>query len=284
MKKQVTVKEAIDRGQKTISYPTYGIMIVGIMFSIFLFTTDFSILFSILFLLSSIIIFPWIYWSFAIVHWRIWAFSNVEDVYELKRKAIEVKLIFPDHYPFNKTEIRTSQQKKNLEKIEPKLDAPEIDYFIYASGKLPKEMKIYNSKRNIIMSYTFYVFLLSIGILLFFHDNAAIEKKVTAIGIIGVAIFLMLSKKSVNLKTPQLIINQKGIQTINTHFIPWENIKSIQPIPENESWTSNYFLEIKIKDSDQFGDLLSLEHLEFSPDELEKIIKIYQKRNLQNKL
>lgn len=279
MKKQVTVKEAINRGQKIISYPTYGIMIIGIFFSIYLFNLNIHKSIPIIFLLLSILVFPWLYWSFTIVHWRIWAFSNVENGHELKLKAIEAKLILPDGDSFNKTEIRTAKQHKILQKIEPKLEPPEISYYTYPDGKLPEELEIFNSKRNLILSYTFYLVVMLFGFFLIFSENSTIEKKGIGILVLSLIIFAIIKRKPINFTSPQIIINYNGIQTINTNFINWEDIQYIVVISENENWYSAPLLEIKMKNQNEFGDLVNVEHLEFTSDELQKIITIYQQRN-----
>ncbi|MFK7774629.1 MAG: hypothetical protein AB8F94_20990, partial [Saprospiraceae bacterium] len=118
MEKQVTVKEAIRRGQRLINFPSLSIMTIGFVFSILLFNEDIHKAIPIISLLSTIIILPWLYWSFAIVQWRIWAFSNVRNVHELKRQAIEGKLIWPDDSIFNTTEIRNSRQQTTLAQLE----------------------------------------------------------------------------------------------------------------------------------------------------------------------
>jgi hypothetical protein len=32
----------------------------------------------------------WYYWSYAVVNWKIWAFENVRNVHELKRKPLKI--------------------------------------------------------------------------------------------------------------------------------------------------------------------------------------------------
>jgi hypothetical protein len=65
----------------------------------------------------------WVWWSFKIVKWKYWAFSQVqiEDGYELYEKAIEVGLIWPTGSVFNKTEIWTARDKQKWTKIEPEI-------------------------------------------------------------------------------------------------------------------------------------------------------------------
>lgn len=284
MEKQVTVKEAIKRGQRMVNFPALGILIIGTVISGFLLTTDIHIGIPILVFILSFFILPWLYWSFTIVHWRIWAFSNVKNVHELKSRAISAKLIWPDESSFNQTEIRTAYQNKLLQELEPKLIAPEISYYTYSGGELPEELKVFNSKRNLIFPYFSYLVFTGFSLFLIFSENSTNEKKGTGILILSMVIYSIIKRKSIDFTTPQLIINKEGIQTINTNFIIWEDIQAIDIFPEDEKWNANHLLKIKMKNEKEFGDLIRLEHLEFIHHELDEIIKIYQQRNRERNL
>ena len=55
----------------------------------------------------------WIWWSFKIVKWKYWAFSqlNKEESYVLYEKAIKIGLLWPKGNIFNKTEIWSKKDK-----------------------------------------------------------------------------------------------------------------------------------------------------------------------------
>jgi hypothetical protein len=61
----------------------------------------------------------WLVWSLAIPKWRIWAFENIDEKFhnQLKNEAIKAKLIWPDGHMFEKTEIRTQEQKIKIKAI-----------------------------------------------------------------------------------------------------------------------------------------------------------------------
>ncbi len=62
----------------------------------------------------------WVWWSYKIVKWKCWAFSqlNLEDSCDLYIKAIEIGLIWPTGSIFNKTEIWTKKDKYNWSQID----------------------------------------------------------------------------------------------------------------------------------------------------------------------
>lgn len=65
----------------------------------------------------------WIWWSYKIVKWKNWAFSQIgiEDSFELYEKAIGVGLIWPTGSIFNKTEIWTEKEKEKWSKLNPEI-------------------------------------------------------------------------------------------------------------------------------------------------------------------
>lgn len=67
----------------------------------------------------------WIWWSYKIVKWKIWAFLQVEPVnsYKLYENAIGVGLIWPTGSIFNKTEIWSEKDKENWKKLKPEVQA-----------------------------------------------------------------------------------------------------------------------------------------------------------------
>ena len=61
----------------------------------------------------------WLVWSLLIPKWRIWAFEKIDERFHsiLKNEAVQAKLIWPDGHIFEKTEIRTDEQKTKIKAI-----------------------------------------------------------------------------------------------------------------------------------------------------------------------
>jgi hypothetical protein len=53
----------------------------------------------------------WLWWSIVLPRWRLWAYERVDDVAELKRKAVANRLTWPDGSFFARTEIKTPAQR-----------------------------------------------------------------------------------------------------------------------------------------------------------------------------
>jgi uncharacterized coiled-coil protein SlyX len=83
-----------------------------------------------------------------ITKWRVWAFENVRNVHELKKRAIQEKLISADSSIFEKTEIRTAKDKERLRLLAHKF---EQDDLFQDDLTIANETTIYYSKgKNLI--------------------------------------------------------------------------------------------------------------------------------------
>ncbi len=95
---RVSIKAAIWRGQLTVNLPVIliifaGLVIVGLPLG-------------------------WLYWSYAVPKWKLWAYARVDDVPALKRAAVRAGLIWPDNHLFEKTEICSKAMRQEILKLE----------------------------------------------------------------------------------------------------------------------------------------------------------------------
>lgn len=63
----------------------------------------------------------WLWWSYKIVKWKCWAFTNIEEnkFIDLYNKAVRIGLIWPTGHIFNKTEIWTKQDFEMWSQVKP---------------------------------------------------------------------------------------------------------------------------------------------------------------------
>lgn len=112
MNKGVTVDEAISKGHRMVNYPVFIIIIGVIGLTIYLvlqkiiptwcFPVGFILAFG----------FAWLMWSIMITKWRLWAFDNVRNVHELKKRAIQEKLIWADNSILKRRKFEVLKTKK----------------------------------------------------------------------------------------------------------------------------------------------------------------------------
>jgi hypothetical protein len=135
-----------------VSYPVMGIMFGIILLALYLGSLNVFPAWTIAFPIVGCVLLPWLYWSFMITKWRIWAFENVRNVHELKKKAIEGKLIWKDGSFWGKTEIKMPADRDKLKMLETKFNQADIytDDFtvpvetivIYAKNKIYVELGV----------------------------------------------------------------------------------------------------------------------------------------------
>jgi len=276
--KEVTVNKAIKKGHRIVNYPLYGWMIIGFGLTLYLMTYLKNVwTFPIGFILTFIMMCLW--WSITITKWRIWAFTNCRNVHELKRKAINQKLIWPDGSWFEKTEIRTNRQKIELEKIALKFRFDDIPEKLKDDKTIPFETKIYHSK-----AIKIYYIILIVGLGVFgFYGVINNDWYGYFVIIISIVIYYEMVSKYSN-KEAQIIINEEGIKTIETEFITWDSVKNISVELQGYGKHAKWYLDIdfKVKDNQgNWGDRIDISDFDTSVRKIEWIIKIYQQRNRQ---
>jgi hypothetical protein len=114
MKKEITVDQAITRGHVMVNVPAMLFLFgcpVGAIYAVNQgLIPGWSI--GVVFLVG--VILACLVWGFMVTRWRIWAFTQVRNVHELKKRAIQEKLIWPEGSVFEKTEIRTQEDTRTL--------------------------------------------------------------------------------------------------------------------------------------------------------------------------
>lgn len=264
----VTVREAIKRGNRIVNFPVLIIMAGVALFSFFLGSQfKFPAWTSAIAVLACVIL-PWIYWSFMITKWRIWAFENVRNVHELKKKAIEEKLIWPDGSFWEKTEIRTKADRDKIAVLEIKFEQPDV---FADDNNLPGETVVRYSK---VQSYG----LLCLGLVFVVAGLYLIAQNTYLVGGLGIlcACYMCFTGyKNGSNNTPQIIINDKGIETYRTPFQPWPAIKNEDIITEGSGKSKTFYFVYQYPDGDE---KLPIAEYDIGRRELENLLHVYRIR------
>jgi hypothetical protein len=233
--RMVTVEKAIRRGQLMVNVPVLFIMpgVIGILLFVVL-----KELAPVYFAALGIILAPlagWIYWSFAITRWRIWAFSKVDDVHELKREAVAGKLIWPDGSFFEKTEIRTKTQDALIKALEKRFNEPGKPKVFVDDPAVPPVTKVYYSKSGLSVTMAALVFGLSLGIFALVKTDA---------WIIGLPLVLLCGYGAIDTfkqlvaVDPLIILDENGLQVEDVKY-PWIDINDFAA----EAYSSQIVIE-----------------------------------------
>jgi hypothetical protein len=227
MFESITVDQAIKRGHRTITYPVWFIVFGGFAAGLCL-----SILKLVPFWVAPLSLFfsflpAWLYWSVFITKWRLWAFENVRNVHELKKRAIREKLIWTDGSFFEKTEIRNSNEKELWEKLLIKFD--QEDLFV-DDPTVPLETKIYFSKFNV------YSEIVIRGIILLGGGSMLLNNNSPILGLLLIAVIIYSLPKSIKkakrIKSPQIILTREGMETSSVGYYDWSEINHEEEIYE----------------------------------------------------
>ena len=270
MNETVTVDEAISKGHRMVNYPIMVIMFGTIGITLYLGSQKYIPTWGILVGFALAFVFSWLWWSFMITKWRLWAFDNVKNVHELKKRAIQEKLIWANDNIFEKTEIRTVTDKEKLNSLSNKFNQEDVflDDLTVAS-----ETVIYYSKSKNLFEMAIMLGCLGVGIYLLLKTDSYIIGSI--LSIVGVY-FGYKDYKEVTNTEPQIIINDSGIKTISTDFYSWNDIENEEVISKGSGEYICYYLTYNYPDG--------VEHLlinDFDTDRrsLNKLLILYRGRS-----
>jgi hypothetical protein len=114
MARNTSVRKAINIGLVTVNGPVLPLLLApmlivlphmsqiersqGLGFAILLFFGSF---------ISGLPI-AWAWWSVSVPRWRLWAYERVEDIPLLKKRAVQVGLVWPEGHFLARTEFKTA--------------------------------------------------------------------------------------------------------------------------------------------------------------------------------
>lgn len=133
----ITVDNAIKKGFLFVNLPVFFCFTVPIIIGISLpENIDSNSIMG--YSLIPAFILAWLWWSWSLPKWRLWAVSKVDDVEFLLQKAVQAQLMWrPGHF-LQKTEISTKKQKQELREILYKRLDTSDDYLIQLITDLTK--------------------------------------------------------------------------------------------------------------------------------------------------
>ena len=273
----ITVKEAIEEGSRRISNIAFLILGLGGAITFYLaYMNIANLIFIILLSILVVVLAVWLSWGLRVAKWKIWAFENVENVHELKRLAIQKKLLLSDDSLFHWLEIMTAIQKQQWAALQKRFKEPDTPT---DDPTIPPETIIYYSKSKKIFLLIVQLVILSIFLYFFSQGNDLLLT--TAILFFGLLVLAFTgSFSNLNNNTPQITLNDKGMQTATTPFYTWQEIQNEKIISRRVNKVTQTYLTYDSpmgKVSFRIDELGKIEDLEY-------LFLIYRNRNrLKNK-
>jgi hypothetical protein len=127
---QVTVRQALVRAMWMIMLPSMTLLLMPLVIVLVAVGTKIisdqgaegSLWFGPALLIS--FLGGWLAWSIQVPKWRLWSYERVENVQELKARAVAAQLIWPDSSIFTRTEIATRETWKRIRQLEAAKSVP----------------------------------------------------------------------------------------------------------------------------------------------------------------
>src|SRR5689334_10479370 len=98
----ISVEDAIARGHRLVNYPVWALLAAPAVLTVGFgrrieefFGANLASKLEVTFFVVCFVA-AWVWWSFAVPKWRLWAYERVSDITELKRQAVAQKLVWPD--------------------------------------------------------------------------------------------------------------------------------------------------------------------------------------------
>lgn len=273
MKNNVSVDEALVKGRQMVTQPVQTIIVGGVILTILMGWWKLIPVwgYPVGFLISLALAFLW--WSVSVTTWRLWAFEHVRNVHELKKRAIKESIIWPDNHFFEKTEIRSATDKAKWIALQTKFDQKDI---FYDDLTVPEETIIYYSKSiNLFEMALALLFVSGFGVYILFTA----ESYLLSIAFIVIGIYWGYQEytQATNTK-PQIILNNKGIQTISTGFRSWRQIRNEEAVVRGSGDSSRVYL---IYEYSGGAERLLLDNYETDLTTLNKLLRVYRGRSEQ---
>jgi hypothetical protein len=266
--KEVSVKQALERGRKMLKLPSTIVpkLIIGLMILLAFFKLI-AWQYALFSVPLSLFLFPLFYRSYRVTKWKLWAYEHTRNVHELKAKAVMLGIISED-VGFMERLFRTSAEKKKLEELQKKFQIPDL---LKNRPEFPEETVLYYSQRHYLLAILFFSLGGLVSILSFLKKQNGFSLVVLITSICFVIINLTKRRKN----EPGLILSDKGIKTFNRPFASWAEISNEKVIRG------------KVDDSDEFyfvfndtsgEESIGIDRLSIKPLELFDLLIVYRRR------
>lgn len=244
----VSVEQALKRGRNMVIIPTFLIMglVVSGMILCFFSPPNYIIAFLPLLLVPGFLL-AGVYRGVMVTRWRVWAFENVRNVHELKRRAIQAMLVpRNENKIFEKLEIWSAADKEKWKQLQTKFQRDDVFIDDY---QVPQETVIRYSKLKKGFYLVFYLFSCCAGLFFLFVPRkerlglTAILGYLWATGITGLMAYLFyVTIGEFKDTSPKLVISNLGIRIDSNLFYKWSEISDEKIVHRRAAKSTQTFL------------------------------------------
>jgi hypothetical protein len=267
---QVTVDAALRRGNLQLKMVPIAIMLLCMVMPfvvVEVVDVHIGLLFAAGFLGGFVL--GWLWWSFAVTRWRIWAYTHVRNIHELMEVAVAEKLIWPKGSFFERTEMRTKAQRELLQQLEARFATPDEQE---DDPSIPAETVVRYSRVQMGFLLTWGLGMIGFGAYLFTTEGSPLMPLVIAA--LGVWVSMDGGRKLLR-DRPVLVLDGEGITLADGRRIPWEQISSTKMVQRGTGRSTRQLLEVH-----HGGDRSELEigSLDINKKALRHALKVHRLR------
>jgi len=274
MPEHVSVDEALARGHKMVTYTGVLALFGGLGLTFFLGIKFAQHVWIWPAGLVTSLALPWLVWSLQVTKWKVWAFSNVRNVHELKRRAIREKLIWDDKSFFNRTEIWKATDKEKWKLLELKFRRK--DELVFEEDlTVPYETIIYYARGKNYAQMFMMVLFSGAGIYLLLHSDSYILGGLVFV----MGLFMVVREfRQANNTDPQITLNGNGIETVSTPFYSWEDVTDEDVDMVSSGRSTEHYL---VYNHPEGSEHLQIDDYGIEAKELRRLLRLYRGRSMK---
>lgn len=211
---------------------------------------------------------PFIYYYIKLPRWRIWAYTNVRNVHELKRKAILARILYEDDSFYMRFEIKSAEQKEQLRLLQQKFERP--DEFI-DDPLLPFET-VYEYGKAAKVGFAFAGLFFCMGLVVLYlgvYSGGAIAT------VFSLILGIFIARRYNKMKGATLTFSNEGVNTYDKGFHSWKDIRNEKVHPVGSGKNTVYYFSYDVS-----GETINISLAEFSanPKKADHAIRVYRGR------
>jgi hypothetical protein len=270
----VTVNEALKKGNATLNYGSGAIFFIFIgagfvLSNLYPGLTGWMIVGGIVLGL----LFTALYWCLQANKWKIWAYENVDNIHELKQRAIDSKLMYADGSAWNKITITSADDKQRLAALADRFKQKDV----YTDDvTISSETLIYFSKPASMFNMLIALALAGFGIYFMTTGSTVLGG---GMALVGAYLFYSGFKEYTNTK-PQIILSTNGIQTADTDFQDWKVITDERVYVESSGKSSTTYFTYDYPDGTA---KVNIGDLSIDAEPLRNLLHVYRLRGEKRK-
>ncbi|WP_345951102.1 MULTISPECIES: hypothetical protein [unclassified Mucilaginibacter] len=290
MEHTLTVQEVLEQGRKQLLLPR-----ILLLFGALIFIAPLTLLALIvanytngsgqpLLIMAGVILFtfflfiylPFRYWSRKMISWNLWAFAHCSDVHQLRKDAKLAGLYLDNDTLIGRMLPITPADRAIWKELNERFAQPV--QFVDDPG-VPAKTTIGISWRHWLFNFAFQLLGMGLAtiVLIYAPKDVSLLARILAGGLLLALAYTMITLiRDMLIKRPELILDDEGIQTVQSGFHSWKDIKNERIV--ERSLGKGARSDFLCYDHSSGSEDLKLTLYAIGRIELERLLYVYRRR------